>query len=279
MILALDLGNYNIKTSEMVCFPSYFQEGPNDNPLGEDVIIYDKKTYTMQKGDFDNTYNKALKNYIPNVLYALDKSSRVAKEFDLFLGVPADNTGIIEDFRKTLQNKDFEFKINGTVRKIKINRIMGVGEGISAFYSLPAELRALPTSVIDIGGRTVNVGVFQNHRLIKRFTVPQGMIDLYDNIAKRYNSNGNRVVAEQVNDLIDRGFIKDVHVEYTAFVKKIMNRIDKEVDRQFYNVYYCGGGAVRLEKQLLLYGGNLMPNPLFANVLGNRNIAKSQWGE
>lgn len=279
MILAMDMGSYNFKTSEGIIFPSFFVIGPNDNPMGEDVLVYLKDICTMQKGNFDNTYNKAEKNFMPNLLYALDKSSRKATEYDLFLGVPVDNVDVAKQYKEMLSNKSFEFTINGKVRNVKINRVEVVGEGISSFYALPAKVRPLPTVIIDIGGRTINVAVFRNGRLINKFTVPMGTINLATTIAKRYNKTGNRVVAEEVYDLIKEGHIEGVEVEYQQFLNDMFNAIEREVDLQFFNVYYTGGGALVLENELKEFDGTIMENPLFTNVIGNRNIAKAKWGE
>ena len=70
-ILAIDLGNFSIKTSEEIIFTSTFEEGKSDNPLGETILKYDGKFYTMFKGSFDNAYNKAEKDYMPNLLLAI----------------------------------------------------------------------------------------------------------------------------------------------------------------------------------------------------------------
>ena len=88
MILAIDLGNYNIKTSEEIIFNSKFSEGLSENPIGEEFIKYDNKYYTMTKG-----------------------------EFDIVLGGPLDNLGISNNFKEELENKDFEFEYNNKGRK------------------------------------------------------------------------------------------------------------------------------------------------------------------
>ena len=61
--LEIDLGNYNTKSSNGVIFRSTFKEGMPINPLGENVVTFGGKSYTMEKGKFDNTFNKAQKNY------------------------------------------------------------------------------------------------------------------------------------------------------------------------------------------------------------------------
>ena len=73
--LEIVLGNYNIKTSTGVIFRSTFEYGIPCNPLGEHIISFNGNSYTMEKGTFNNTFNKAKKDYLPNLLYAIIKSS------------------------------------------------------------------------------------------------------------------------------------------------------------------------------------------------------------
>ena len=72
--LQIDLGHYNIKTNVGIVFKSTFKKGKEINPFGEDIIFVENEYYTMEKGSFDNTNNKALKNYKPNLCYAIAKS-------------------------------------------------------------------------------------------------------------------------------------------------------------------------------------------------------------
>jgi plasmid segregation protein ParM len=134
MILCVDLGNLNIKTSEEIKFSSRFRKG-EFAPVGEQTIEYDGVYYTMQKGDLESEFNKAEKNYMPNLLYAIGKSTDDSI-IDLVLGVPLDNLGIKERFKEALVGKTFKFKMNGTDKSVKINRLATVGEGLSSYYTL-----------------------------------------------------------------------------------------------------------------------------------------------
>lgn len=276
-ILAIDLGNYNIKTSEGFMFVSTFTEGEVLNPQGEEVLVFQDKTYMMEKGTFDNEYNKSKKNYKPNLLYAISKSiPKNIKEIDLVLGVPVDNIKITEQFKEELQGKEFEWVLNGKKGTIKINRIATVGEGISAFYTLNKLKRLSPIIMIDIGGRTVNVIVFEKGKIKDKFTIPQGMIDLYDVIAAKENATGNRYRAEQIYDLIERNIITDTEKEERLFIKQIMNEINRRVDINLYDIVFSGGGSIALEGHLEEIG-DIIEDGLFANVNGNKLIAEKQW--
>lgn len=283
MILAVDIGNYNIKTSEGKIFPSTFKKGTDANPIGEEVLEYDGQQYIMTKGTFDNTFNKSKKEYLPNLLYAIALSSEEQKfDLDLMLGVPLDNLGITENFKSDLLGKTFKYSVNEKYKEVTITNLATVGESISSFYTLDANTRKEPLMIIDIGGRTVNVSIFENNKLHDKFTVTKGMIDLYDKIVARINDDGNNFVAEQMERLIETKVITDTEKEELEFIDYIMNEIERKVNRNIYKIYYTGGGSKYLVKHLMSYvkpTGELIENPLFSNVNGNGIIANIQWGE
>lgn len=283
MILAIDLGNYNIKTSEGVIFPSTFTEGVPANPVGEEILAFNGTSYTMTKGSFDNEFNKSKKDYLPNLLYAIAKSSTADdKVFDIVLGVPLDNLGITNNFKEELEGKEFEFILNtNNKRKIKINRVATVGEGISAYYTLSDEERKDDVMIIDIGGRTTNVATFINKKLEKKFTVTKGMIDFYDDVKGRVNSTGENFNTEEMERLIKKGIIKDVEKEETTLIKEIFNGIKFKAKKETYTIYFTGGGSVELEESLREMEPNakFVSNPIFSNVNGNKKIALIQWSD
>lgn len=278
MILAIDLGNYSIKTSEGIIFTSTFEEGKSNNPIGETTLNYNEEYYTMYKGNFDNTYNKSEKNYIPNLLLAIYKSvPKDVHNLKLVLGTPVDNPGITLKFKEELLGKTFKWSVNNHERIVTIDKFATVGEGISAFYALDKDIRKQPVCILDIGGRTVNVAVFEKNKLQKKFTISKGMIDLYDIIAAKENTNGKRYKAEQIEDLLKRGVIKDVVEEEKSFINYILNEVSRKVDLDLYHNIYTGGGSKALEGHLRALGGTVMDNALFANCIGNKLIAKKQW--
>lgn len=280
MILAIDLGNYNIKTSEGICFPSTFTKDVSANPLGEEILEYNGETFIMGKGEYDNTFNKSKKNYIPNLLYAIAKSSSKGdKEFNIVLGVPLDNLNITNNFKEDLENKEFEYVVNGTERKIKINKIATVGEGISSYYALNDADRAKDCLIIDIGGRTVNVCTFINKKLDKKFTVNKGVINLYDSIKTKENSTGENYNTEEIERLMKKGLIEDTKADKQLFVEAILNAIKLNLNRDTFDIFLTGGGSLVVHEELKEYMPNstLLDNPIFTNVTGNKKIALAQW--
>lgn len=280
--LEIDLGNYNTKSSNGVIFRSAFIEGMPVNPLGENVISYNGESYTMEKGKFNNTFNKAQKNYLPNLFYAIIKSSSVeCEDFNLMLNYPLDNESVAEQFKNDLIGQEFKVRYQRgqkiTDRVIKIHNVRCVGESLSSYYTLNANERAEDLVIIDIGGRTTNVSVWQHRKLVDKFTIVLGTIDLFEDIIKRFNNeNGDNKTIEEAERLIKREYITGCEVEYKRFLDELMNQIEKRLDRKTYTNYYTGGGSEMLRDLIENYlepSGTIMDSPLFSNTNGNKEIA------
>lgn len=292
MITAHDLGSYNIKNDKKNIFTSRFEEWDGNNTIGEELLEYNGITYAMGKGLFDNEFDKTEKNYMPNLLLSLDKYMKNKTKLegvDLVLGLPLGNLGKSEEMKTALANQQFTYKLNGVEKTISINRVAIVGEGIGAYYTIDEEIRKTQDILLfDIGGRTTNVMIFRKGKLIDKFTIPVGSIDLFTDFAKYYNNKyGGNKIAEDIEELIQKKIITDdeeiIRLK-EKFLKKILNGIKiNKVDLRLYANYFSGGGSLIIKKQIdelkETYQVELIENPVFANVLGNKLLAEAMWGE
>ena len=64
MILGVDLGNWNIKTSEWNVFPSRYTTIENLLGATGDVLEYEGTKYYIREGKLENNYDKANKELI-----------------------------------------------------------------------------------------------------------------------------------------------------------------------------------------------------------------------
>lgn len=283
-ILTVDLGNYNINTCERIMFPATFTEGKPENPQGEEIITIDGVHYCMAKEcAFDFEFNKNKKNYKPNLFYAIEKSMKgKEKHINLVLGVPVENFGVGNDFKTDLESQEFEFEINGDKRKVIINKVAVVGEGISSYYTLSEQDRSGDIMIIDIGGRTINVVTFRNGKLEHKKQINMGMLDFYESVKTRHNSkHGDNLETEQMYSYIKKGMVEVNHEDEVKFLMDAFNRIKQVANRDFYKIYFTGGGSITLEDTIkeLEPRGTIMEDALFTNVNGNKAIAEAQWGE
>lgn len=284
MILAIDLGNYNIKTSEGVHFISTFAEFDGIDPGERKLLNYNGKDYVMElKSSFDNEFNKTKKNYIPNLLWAMNRSlPRGVDLVSIVLGIPVENLGTVNKFKEELENKRFTFRVKGNEkRSILIDKVAVVAEGVSSFYTLPETERMNDTLIIDIGGRTTNVVSFKNGRIEHKKQINRGMINYYEDVASKYNSKGECVNTEDIKNLIEKGIVDiDIVTFYkNELVKYIFNQVKTKCNRDYYKIWFTGGGSIELKETILRLEpkANFMDNALFTNVNGNKRIALTQW--
>ena len=111
----IDLGNYNTKgqvDGEDFQFISTFEEYDAADTSEKTVLEYKDKKYRMEfEKDFDGEYNKALKDYMPNLLWGLDKSGvQDGEHMRLLLGLPISSLGQADKIKADLSGQSFTFK-------------------------------------------------------------------------------------------------------------------------------------------------------------------------
>lgn len=285
MIIAIDLGNFNVKTSNMNIFNSMFTSEVQVSDLGEEILEFNSKKYYMQKGSWDKEYNKAAKDYMPNLLYGIYKSLENTGynniNIDLRLGLPIEQIELKESIKEQLENKSFEFKVNEHPVSINIKRLGIVAEGFSSFYTLSDKQRSEDTLIIDIGGRTVNVVSLVNKKIKNKATLAFGMIDLYEIIRQGETKKGKKLNVEDIENLINTKKISDIDEAVKTFIKKIDNELKLNfADREYFKMWLTGGGALVLKDYLdgtEFSKAAIMDNPVFSNVRGNYNIGLAKW--
>lgn len=284
MILSFDLGNYNIKTSREVKFISTFREVIDIDATEMNVIEYKGKKYIMETMDkFDNEFNKANKNYIPNLLWAIEKSVEDDAILDITLNVPVENNGVAEQYKEQLTNKTFEFTAKGKPRTVQIRKVAVLEEGLGAFFTLSQKEMLHDTMMIDIGGRTTNVLTFVNARKEHKKQINLGMINFYEDVRMLYNRQGKNAQTHKIKSMIERNIIPADIVERCTekFIKDILNEIKTIGDRDNYKIWFTGGGSEELKQSIIAIepNANFVNDPLMANVNGSEKIAKLTWRE
>lgn len=278
MILAIDLGNYNIKTSEEIIFSSKYTTEKQIDKDSEDIILFNGIEYCIGKGNYEFEFDKTKKNYLPLLLTAIAKSTK-EKEIDLVIGCPLVQMAKKEEFINELSGKTFNFIYNDKKHSTRINKVAVIAEGFSSFYTLPKHIRDSRTLIIDIGGRTVNAASFVKGRLENKTTLPKGMLDLYEIIKEKENSTGKNLTVADIESLIDENRIYDIEEEKLNFIKGIVNDLKLTFDTKLYDVFFTGGGSIVLKDIInrKIKRVTIMEDSLFTNVKGNKMIADIKW--
>lgn len=288
MILSVDLGNWNVKTSEGNIFPSRYTVVENILGTTGDTLEYEGVKYYIGEGKLENNYDKANKE--TNVILFL-YSLAIQKDtyFKVVVGLPMlaykNNKDTFRD--KLLENKVYNLKLNGIGKTIIVEDLIVFPEGAGAYFNIPA--RTKNAVVIDIGGGTTNIVSFKNGKLDKCTTIAKGMIELYNRTREYLNSKYTlKLELEDIETLMKEGLKVDGEEVNWKFIKPIIDELTNEMmnelrtfDIRTSTVYLSGGGSKLLKSAFKnkIPGLNLIEDYLFANAKGFKSVGGLKWKE
>lgn len=292
--LGIDLGNHNVKTSTRCIFRSVYEEYDYKNELlNDDVVIYDGKNYVVGKGTFDNTKVKSEKvNTIPLFLNAIYKSVGVCNEpLRIVVGLPLEhhkNKELIADIKKMYSGWfRFKYKSGKTIRDLEyyVKELYVFPEALGAFYSLKENMDGRDVLLIDIGGGTVNVALFQDGEFEDSITIQEGTNDIYRQITAKANfvNTGASFNVEDIIRYMKRGKIKwNGVIDEMTYVSEISSKfaanVINEIKGNFplyksYDIVLSGGGVDLLKPYLAKdITFSVVKDNLFANAIGFYNV-------
>lgn len=288
MILGIDLGNWNIKTSEGDIFPSRYTVVENILGATGDSLEYEGIKYYIKEGKLENNYDKANKE-TNMILFLYALAIQKTNYFKAVVGLPVlaykNNKDTFRE--KLLENKIYNLKLNGIEKTIVIEDIIVFPEGAGAYFNI--QNRAKNAIVIDIGGGTTNIVSFKNGKLDKYTTIAKGMIELYNRIRECLNSEYTlKLELEDIENLMKEGLKVDGKEVNWSFVKPIINDLVNELMNELRNfeirtstVYLTGGGSKLLRAALRnkVPGLVLVEDYLFSNAKGFKNVGVAKWKE
>lgn len=278
----IDLGNYNIKLAEDINFISTFAEVDDADQSEENILELNGTRYRMEydEGSFDPEFNKAKKDYIPNLLWGFDKTGAIdGDKYRVILGLPLNNLGQADKLTSDLKGKSFTYTTNET-KTISIEEVYVVGEGISSYYMLPQTIREEDLIIIDIGGRTSNVVEYSKKRVINKDTVNTGMINFYDKVKVKFNNEeGESIETHNVKHLIEKNVIPQYESVENEFINDLMRKVQNKFNIGLgKKIIFTGGGSITLKSAISKYNNKFIfvDNPLYSNVKGNLKLAKAK---
>ena len=292
--LGIDLGNHNVKTSTRYIFRSVYEEYDYKHELlSDDVVIYNGKNYVVGKGSFDNTKVKSEKrNTIPLFLNAIYQSIGACSEpLRVVVGLPLEhhkNKELIADIKKMYSGCfKFKYKSNKGVREIEyfIKELYVFPEALGAFYSLNEDMNGRDVLLVDIGGGTVNIALFQDGEFEDSITIQEGTNDVYRQITSKANfiNTGASFTVEDTIRFMKRGKIKwNDRVDEMLYVQKVSSdfaaNIVNEIKGSFplyksYDIILSGGGVELLKTYLAKdITFSVVKDNLFSNAIGFYNV-------
>lgn len=287
MILGVDLGFYGVKTSTKRNFISKISES---NGFSSNEILINGKKLAYGVGEFETNYLKSQKESTLPLLYTA-LSFEKEQVYQVVLGLP------IQQYKKNKKNL-MELVTNNKVANVNgqdiiISDVEVAPEGASAYYNLNSDIRSeignKQLCIIDIGGRTTDVCIFQNG--IKDYTtLSTGMLNIYSDIITKTNEvYSQSLKLEDGEEILKDGLFiygKNQDISFIQpILKKHFDSIFKELQLRFNTdkgfVLLTGGGSLILKQPFKNRLNNLIvsPDPIYDNALGFARVGEQLWQE
>lgn len=294
MIIGVDLGNYGVKTSERVSFFSKISD--KEIFTEENKTVYEDKELYIGEGEFSTDWDKSMKeNTLPLLFTALARSSK-ENIFQVVLGLPIQQYKQNKDKLKDLieRNRGKTLRVGDKSRDIIISDVEIAPEGASAYYNLSRDSKSLignkPLTIVDIGGRTTDICLFQDRKIKGFKTIPVGMLNIYTDIVAEVNSRFTESFKlEDGESILREGLFLYGEQKDISFVKSILQRhfnsIFKELQLNFElsrgYVLLTGGGSLILRRpfQNRIKNVIISDDPVFDNVIGFKRVGEQLWLE
>lgn len=288
MIKGIDLGNHTTKDEKGVTFLSKVS---NECGLEEkaDWIILDGRKIYLGEGDFDTEYRKSYKKNLLHCLFGMLALTSNEVKNKVVLGLPLSQFKEDKLYLTNLimQNKDKEIILNGIKKRIIIDDIEIVPEGVVAVED------TFEGIVLDIGGRTTDICLLKEEggrrKIKKPYSMPKGVLSLEADYINCINKKLGLDLLPEDSDRILKNGLKIYGINqdisfamevYRNFVDALITQIQVDYPIKTYDVALVGGGADMLFNPIKtrLPNAFLVDEPYLANAIGYYEIGRSIWG-
>lgn len=275
MKIGVDIGNYQVKTSEGVIFDSKITQA-TEFGSDKDVLIYNNITYYIGEGQLETEYRKFDKeNFIPLLLTAIARSTD-ERNIQLGLGLPIiqfKNKLIKQELINMLNKRSFTFILNNYKRSIIIDSINIFPEGVSGFlYLMQTDLKlrnmvgSRDAVLIDVGGGTTDIALISNNSSKQPTSIQKGTINVYDIIQKELSEKyyDVKIDKEKIQHYLDYGFY------YKGKLQDIRFAVNKTIDifKELYSELKLNY-PINTEAVIIMGGGaNIFGEPLKSKIQG-----------
>ena len=260
MSIAVDVGNYQIKTSENILFDS---KVTTEKFFGTDAdkLTLSNKTYYLGEGNLEIEARKFDKeNFLPLLLGAICKSTD-ADVIDLALGLPIiqfKDKQTRAELINMLQGNSYKVIYNNIPSTKVIRSVQVFPEGISGYLYLKNkgllnDVGYRDAILIDVGGKTTDIALIKNNKATLPTSVNVGTIDIYYSIAKalRERYYDAKIDVEKIQDYLDKGFYYKGEKQDITFAinttkvlfKQIYDELKINYSIETEAVVVIGGGA------------------------------------
>lgn len=289
-MLGIDKGTTYTKTDKGLLIRSTMRSYRDNEVLLDDdktIVEYEGAKYVIgEKGNYSTDLMKSEHENTKLLILAAVGLS-VPDNFittNIVTGLPIALYSSQKNQMKELlrMNYTHQIKINDQNKLIRLSNIEVFPESAGAFYSQSKYKDAL---VVDIGGLSVDMALFEGQKLIKYSTYPMGIMKLYSKVANYINSQHGLSLSEwDIETIIKDGLYLDgqkidLNIDYLIkeHIEEIMERLKLEYDlRVIRNILMTGGGSQWLHEYFKTHmpQAELMSDSQFTNSKGYANIGK-----
>ncbi|MCD3206754.1 ParM/StbA family protein [Clostridium botulinum C] len=296
-IIGVDNGNEMLETSEGVQFINKLSVGTIDMNKDDIKVNYNGVNYTIgvDEGSANIGNNKHKKiNYKVSLLTGIANSyNDVNIDCKVVVGLPVElynNSEHKEQVKSEILGWGRQtIKVNNKEKKINILDVEVFPES-GVVFSDRERFKNERTLVIDLGGSTVDISLWNGLRLEAQKTYKHGMVTLYEQIISIVNNQKNtNFKNSEAKYMINKDkYIINQEEQDITFIKPIIelyvNGLTSWINQSFEiekvnSIQLIGGGAIMLEEHLKdEYGkAQLFENPGFANANTFKTIGDAIW--
>ena len=299
MLIAIDHGNYNIKTPHS-SFMAGLAEHSVRPPMADEVLEYQGSFWTLSGKRLNYRRDKTKdESYFILSLFAIARellhtgSYSAVEKVHLAVGLPPEHYGILRDkFAQYFKRSEsIHFIYNDKPFTIMIGNVFAYPQAYAAIAPQKSQLNHhLRVFLVDIGGYTTDVLLLRSGKPDMQFcrSLEMGVITMNNDIIRRVGAlHDMRIEDEHISAVLSgKETILPEEVKRTIresaehHAKDILDKLrELQVDLRSNPAVFIGGGSVLyrdyLERSPMVASAVFVDDPN-ANAVGYRALAEAQ---
>ena len=299
MLLAIDHGNYNIKTPHH-CFMAGLAEHSVRPPMADEVLEYEGKFWTLSGKRLSYRRDKTQdESYFILTLFAIAREMSYSGNYNstekvhLAVGLPPEHFGLLrEKFANYFKRPhSIYFSYNDKPYTIMMGNVYVYPQAFSAIAPRKTQLKHhIQLFLVDIGGYTTDVLLLRSGKPDMQFcrSLEMGVITMNNDIIRRVNALPDmRIEDEHISavlagkeTILPEAVKKTIRESAGHHAKDILDKLrELQVDLRANPAVFIGGGSILfreyLEKSSMVASATFLDDPC-ANAIGYKVLAEAQ---
>lgn len=299
MLLAIDHGNYNIKTPHH-CFMAGLAEHSVRPPMADEVLEYEGKFWTLSGKRLSYRRDKTQdESYFILTLFAIAREMSYSGNYNstekvqLAVGLPPEHFGLLrEKFANYFKRPhSIYFSYNDKPYTIMMGNVYVYPQAFSAIAPRKTQLKHhIQLFLVDIGGYTTDVLLLRSGKPDMQFcrSLEMGVITMNNDIIRRVNAlHDMRIEDEHISavlagkeTILPEAVKKTIRESAGHHAKDILDKLrELQVDLRANPAVFIGGGSILfreyLEKSSMVASATFLDDPC-ANAIGYKVLAEAQ---